>query len=104
MIFSQKDQEERLINLRSSEEYLIFEHFTARFYLIDAHKFGGLFLAYEEDYETNHAQLIIFNGEYNENHMTRLAAICKKKGLHVIVAKDREIISKEIERNDPKKR
>ena len=68
------------------EEYHIFKHFVNKYFLIDAHKFGGLFLAYEEDNETTHANFIIFNGEYNENHLTRLAAICKKQGLFVTVS------------------
>jgi len=30
--------------------------------LLNGHKFGGLFLAYELDYEDTHANLLIFDG------------------------------------------
>lgn len=76
----------RLNSLTNTEEFIIYSHFAIKYFLLDAHKFGGLFLAYEQDYERHHAKYLIFKGPLNLNHMSRLAAACKKEGLLAEVA------------------
>jgi tRNA splicing endonuclease len=72
----------KLTELQNSEEFIIFRHFSKDYYLIDGHKFGSLFLAYDEDPDKSHAKYLIFTGKYDINHLTRLAAACKKVGLY----------------------
>jgi tRNA splicing endonuclease len=49
-----------------------------KYYLIDGHKFGALFMAYEKDPDHCHAKYLIFAGKFDANHLSRLAAACKK--------------------------
>lgn len=53
-------------------------HLAEKYFLVDGHKFGCAFLAYDHDPDIHHARALIFVGEEDEGHMSRLAGIAKK--------------------------
>ena len=66
-------------------------HLNKEFYLIDGHKFGCAFLAYDADPQTNHPRHLIFIDEENLNHMSRLSGIAKKTGLIASLNEDNTV-------------
>lgn len=65
-----------------SEEYRVYECLRGSYYLLNGRKFGALFLAYENDPATSHAEALIFT-EGSIVFINRMAAIAKKECIYV---------------------
>lgn len=86
-----KEVESKLEEMSKQKHAKIFMHLTKEFYLIDGHKFGCAFLAYDQDPETTHAKHLIFIDEESLNHMSRLSGIAKKTGLIATLTEDNTV-------------
>lgn len=93
-----KEVENRLEELSKEKHARIFMHLIKEFYLIDGHKFGCTFLAYDADPETYHAKHLIFIDEESLNHMSRLSGIAKKIGLIATLNQENEVRLLQVER------
>lgn len=86
-----KEVETRLEEMSKEKHAKIFMHLMKEFYLIDGHKFGCAFLAYDADPATNHAKHLIFIDEGSLNHMSRLSGIAKKIGIIANLNEENEV-------------
>jgi tRNA splicing endonuclease len=59
------------------KEAAVHRHLMREYFLLDGHKFGCAFLAYDKDPDVHHAKALVFLEE-NRVGMSRLAGIAKK--------------------------
>jgi hypothetical protein len=97
--------------LYSTSIYLAYEYLVSnlQLFLVDGHKFGSEFLAYEHNPDSNHATYLVFlkgtkiNNPCPLDHILRLAGICKKQALLLtITQEDGQLPSVAYEKISPK--
>lgn len=84
-------------------EAAVYLQLAGRYFLLDGHKFGCAFLAYEGDPEVQHAKALVFVGEEREEWVSRLAGIAKKEGWRAGVSKEGELQLETVRKHQSRK-
>jgi hypothetical protein len=81
----------------------VYINLIGEYYLIDGHKFGCAFLAYDSDPDVHHASHLIFTGEDSDNHVSRLSGIAKKIALKAEFDIDGKITTRTVDKLNTRK-